>query len=201
MSLNWTEIAAVATALAALATAFMAWKTATMADATKKDADASTASVEEFRRSRVLEWKPYLTIAHLQEATPEQGFVGFYGDVVNVGRGPALYAVWFWRSNSRWCMSADPLDISPTHRRATHIAEQEGPVPIALFADEDNGPVELHVLVCRDALLGHWYRFLPRQGTYEEWARKETEPEWHVALSRIIQDRVARGTIPLEPPL
>ena len=107
--MNWTEFAALATAgsdfgtfVAASFTGWMAHKTFRMVTATEEDARASQESVEEIRLFRELDWRPFLTLGARTFPGTDGGAFRVGGDVVNVGRGRALYCSWGYTRSGGW---------------------------------------------------------------------------------------------------
>ena len=190
--IDWTEFAALATAgsafgtfVAASFTGWMAHKTSRMVAATEADAQASRESVEEFRRSRELDWRPFLTFG--AGRLPDKGAPAFrgVGDVVNVGRGPALYCTWGYTSAGRWGVTIGKFALSPGEQKSIAFDEIRTPVPVALFAYRGKVIDDSHVLICRDGILGTWYRFLPIQGTIDRWDLKGEAPDWFAAFMEL----------------
>lgn len=163
----------------------MAHKTSKMVTATEEDARASRESVEEFRLSRELDWRPFLTIG--PGRVPDEGAAVFRveGDVVNMGRGPALYGSWGYTRAGRWGITIGKFALSPGELKSIAFDEIRTPVPEALFAFKGKVMDDSHVLICRDGILGTWYRFLPVQGTLDRWDFNGEPPDWFVALTRL----------------
>ena len=192
MPVNWTEFAALATAgsafgtfVAASFTGWMAHKTSKMVTATEEDARASRESVGEIRLSRELDWRPFLTLgAGTVPGTDGRAFrVG--GDVVNVGRGPALSCSWGYTRSGRWGITLAKFSLSPGETKSVTFGDVQAPLPTALFARNGQVMDASHVPVCRDGILGIWYRFLPSQGTVDQWDCKGAVPEWFAALEQL----------------
>ncbi|MHB1526450.1 MAG: hypothetical protein ACYCZN_09250 [Candidatus Dormibacteria bacterium] len=190
--MNWTEFAALATAgsafgtfVAASFTGWMAHKTSRMVTATEDDARASRESVEEIRRSRELDWRPFLSLGAGRVPEKDAAVFRVAGDVVNVGRGPALYCSWGYTRSGRWAITLGKFTLAPGEVRGVTFGEIMTPVPEALFAINGKVMDDSHVLVCRDGILGAWYRFLPTQGTLDRWDFKGESPDWFAALARL----------------
>ena len=196
-----TIVLAVVGALAFLANAvlaFMTWRVATAtneaaqaskeaAEAGQAEAAASRATVDEMRRDRELEYRPYLSW-RLTEVTTN----GRFGPVVdtpsprvegaNFGRGPALHCLFvaFWPDEATKVRSPLLFDLSPNEALSAIVrAEPRGwSVPGRdVTGARPAGAKFIRVAFCQDQL-GNSYRFVPFRVDADVWQPKEPRPAW-----------------------
>ena len=147
--------------------------------AAEKEANASLATVEEIKRDRELGYRPYLSWTFTEfretEYPPEAG----YSDtlrVLNLGRGPAINAVYAMRFVSTWRRS--PTFDSPVgddgEVKSYGQAGQRPPEEFLGYQDEGG---RWEAMFCEDPL-GNIYRFRPLTKP-DIWSAEKTDlPGW-----------------------
>jgi hypothetical protein len=168
------------TSQASQATRRAAEATERAAQATRDDADASRATVDEMRRDRELAYRPHLSwvvsgTLSRGETIEDPGSV----NVVNFGRGPAIYCLCFatWKTQG-FAATTDLFDVSPNGDGTVPLLPVVDSVPDDTMA---GAPVPAgqpnRLAFCKDQL-GNYYRFVPYQDT-EVWREGDAErPRW-----------------------
>jgi len=185
------SVAALGTLILAIATWRLAKRTDRVAKATQADAAATTraaeageqsakaaqAAVEEVRRDRELDWRPYLALdTDTRQTAGDQ--VSFEGSMTNVGRGPALVAVFAVLDNNRVAL-APPVNIGPGATKPVKGTTFAGSRLVEMFRVGSELEVNYREMaICRDGLNGYWYRFVGGQPAADVWDRTGVKRVW-----------------------
>ncbi|MGB6771675.1 MAG: hypothetical protein WBF51_06675 [Candidatus Dormiibacterota bacterium] len=184
---NWIELGVVlATLILAGATAWMARKTSKMAEsaeksaaATELSAKAAQESVAEIQQSRQADWLPYLS-ARISELSVREDRV-FKALVVNLGRGPAIHCVCGQWTGEKVVLSTI-FNVGPG-ARVSVLGTSSGVRNIvrlqrAFLVLGERPHLAKVITICRDGLVGRWYRFVQGVAAPTIWNLRDPLPEW-----------------------
>lgn len=172
-------VTAVATAALAIINFFVIRDNKKIIAATQEGARASLASIDEIKRDRELGYRPFLsfemTVFHSAGSTTPDTL-----HVVNVGRGPAINAMFalVLADASEWRRTRvfdAPSDDPEGGDLPIAVRNRKPPSLEILGFKEASG--RAYAMFCEDSL-GNCYRFHPRKTPPDVWHSGDGEPVW-----------------------
>src|ERR1700694_265913 len=197
-----TKESAVATRDEAEATREEATATREQAEATKEQAETGNESLREIRRSRELDWRPFLVRVDLGETSGNR--VTRNVTIQNIGRGPALNCLYVREEETpegRLFLKSDPINLASGGETFAVEAREQGQAAYPALFQRNEFPREL--LLCQDQF-GSRYRFTPGYPSVatwalEEWEGGEDEPGWSRAMEEMLYARHPFAEPPPDP--
>jgi hypothetical protein len=149
----------------AQATAVEAMATLAEARASSRQVELARQTVEAMQLDQEMAWRPYL-MTHRQEGS-------WSASAVNVGRGPALRALYLERDAKDLWYFAGPKDVAVNQEWRFTLRAMPNPYPRELLGHK---PAPDVVVVCCDQF-GNWLRYEPLQAAPIVWRTRSGEPK------------------------